>query len=192
MELAGIFSDAKKFIPRLRFEDANANLGYFSQPYSEQVALIDALENPEVRTVVVLKPRQIGITTANCAHTWWATFTAQKPLRTIVVADHNKTTKSIFKKFCTYYHHLPRQLKESNPFKINQNDKTLVSQRTDALIDHMVGRISGLLRRSWLSGHIQKRSGLVFDRHYTVAQRVRSLLFLLRTALVTFIMRGYS
>ena len=101
MELSQIFSDSKQFIPRLRFEDSDANLSYFSNPYSEQVALIEALDDPEVRTIVVLKPRQIGITTANCAHTWWATFTAQKPLRTIVVADHNKTTKSIFKKFST-------------------------------------------------------------------------------------------
>ena len=53
MELAGIFSDAKKFIPRLRFEDANANLSYFSQPYSEQVALIDALEELRQRTVLI-------------------------------------------------------------------------------------------------------------------------------------------
>ena len=140
MELADIFADAKQFIPRLRFEDADANLSYFNKPFSEQVALINALENPEIKTVVVLKPRQIGITTANCAHTFWASYTANKPLRTIVVADHNKTTKSIFKKFCTYYHHLPAKLKESNPFKINQNDKTLVSQRTDALIDHMTAR----------------------------------------------------
>lgn len=140
MELSDIFADSKKFIPRLRFEDANANLSYFSNPFSEQVALIEALDDPEVRTVVVLKPRQIGITTANCAHTWWATYTAQKPLRTIVVADHNKTTKSIFKKFCTYFHHLPKPLKEANPFKINQNDKTLMSERTDALIDHMTAR----------------------------------------------------
>ena len=140
MELTGILSDPKQFIPRLRFEDADANLSYFKNPFSEQVALIEALEDPEIKTIVVLKPRQIGITTANCADTWFRTFTAKKPLRTIVVADHNKTTKSIFKKFCTYYHHLPRQLKDSNPFKINQNEKTLVSERTDALIDHMTAR----------------------------------------------------
>ena len=135
-----IFAESKEFIPRLRFEDADANLRYFSQPYSEQVALINALDDPKVRTVVVLKPRQIGITTANCAHTFWATYCASKPLRTIVAADHNKTTKSIFKKFCTYYNHLPKVLKDANPFKMNQNDKTLMSERTDALIDHMTAR----------------------------------------------------
>ena len=92
MELADIFADSKQFIPRLRFEDANANLSYFNEPFSEQVALIKALDDPKIKTVVVLKPRQIGITTANCAHTFWASYTAPKPLRTIVVADHNKTT----------------------------------------------------------------------------------------------------
>ena len=135
-----IFADSKEFIPRLRIEDSDANLRYFNTPYSEQVALIEALDDPVVKTVVVLKPRQIGITTANCAHTFWATYCANKPLRTIVVADHNKTTKSIFKKFCTYYNHLPKVLKDANPFKMNQNDKTLMSERTDALIDHMTAR----------------------------------------------------
>lgn len=135
-----IFADSKEFIPRLRFEDADANLRYFNTPYSEQVSLIEALDDPVVKTVVVLKPRQIGITTANCAHTFWATYVANKPLRTIVVADHNKTTKSIFKKFCTYYNHLPKVLKDSNPFRMNQNEKTLMSERTDAMIDHMTAR----------------------------------------------------
>ena len=89
---------------------------------------------------MVLKPRQIGMTTVNCADTFWATFTARKPLRTIVATDHNKTTKSIFGKFCNYYHYLPRALQSSNPFLINKNDKTLISERTGALIDHMTAR----------------------------------------------------
>ena len=140
MELDSILNDPKQFIPRLRFEDAEANLTNFNRPFGEQIALIEALSDPQIRTIVVLKPRQIGISTANCADTWFRTFTSKKPIRTILVADHNKTTKSIFKKFCTYYHHMPKALKEANPFKINQNDKTLVSERTDALIDHMTAR----------------------------------------------------
>jgi|TARA_R100000084_G_C4654801_1_gene152096 hypothetical protein len=139
-ELNAVLSDRRRFISRLRFEDATANVASFRSPYSEQRALIEALMDSTTRSVVVLKPRQIGITTANCADTFWETFAATKPLRTIVAADHNKTTKSIFKKFCTYYNFLPASLKAANPFKINQNDKTLISQRSGALIDHMTAR----------------------------------------------------
>jgi hypothetical protein len=138
--LSAVLGDRRRFISRLRFEDATANVASFSRPFSEQRALIEALMDSSTRSVVVLKPRQIGITTANCAETFWETYAATKPLRTIVAADHNKTTKSIFKKFTTYYNFLPAALKSANPFKINQNDKTLISERSGALIDHMTAR----------------------------------------------------
>ena len=140
MDLRQIFADRREFIGRLRFEDAHANVSQFNSPFSEQVALINALADPEVKSIVVLKPRQIGMTTANCADTFWATYTATKPLRTIVATDHSKTTRSIFKKFCDYYHYLPRNLQSANPFSMNKNDKTLISDRTGALIDHMTAR----------------------------------------------------
>ena len=63
--LSEILGDRRRFISRLRFEDATANVASFSRPYSEQRALIEALMDTTTRSVVVLKPRQIGITTAN-------------------------------------------------------------------------------------------------------------------------------
>ena len=140
MSVSEIFADRRKFISRLRFEDTGANIVPFNRPYSEQVALINALMDPAVKTVVVLKPRQIGISTANCADTFWETFTARKPLRTLVAADHSKTTKSLFGKFLGFYDHLPKPVRNMNPFRVNRVDKTLISQRTGALIDHMTAR----------------------------------------------------
>lgn len=132
-----ILADRRKFIARLKFEDMSANVRSFNQPFSEQVALINALRDSKVKTIVVLKPRQIGISTANCADTFYETYTAKKPLRSLIVADHSKTTKSLFGKFTTFYEHLPQTLKNANPFKINKVDKTLISEKTRALIDHM-------------------------------------------------------
>ena len=135
-----ILADRRAFLGRLRFEDAHAQVRRFNRPYAEQVALIDALNNPKVTSIVVLKPRQIGISTANCADTFYETYVAKHPLRTIIATDHNKTTRSIFKKFCDYYNYLPRALQSLNPFRMNKNDKTLISERTGALIDHMTAR----------------------------------------------------
>jgi predicted methyltransferase len=98
-----ILADRRKFIARLKFEDMSANVRSFDQPFSEQIALINALRDSAVKTVVVLKPRQIGISTANCADTFYEAFAAKKPLRTLIAADHSKTTKSLFGKFCTFY-----------------------------------------------------------------------------------------
>mgnify|MGYP003659851046 FL=1 len=127
MSLQDILSDRKKFIARLKFEDASANLISFRNPFSEQIALVDAYNDPYVKTIVVLKPRQIGISTVNCADTFFETYTARKPLRTLLVADHSKTTKSLFHKFVTFNDNLPRKLREANPFRVNKVDKTLVS-----------------------------------------------------------------
>ena len=140
MNFTQIIKDRRRFISRLKFEDKSANVVSFANPYSEQVALVEALANPEVRRVVVLKPRQIGISTANCADTFYETFAAKKPLRSLVVTDHNKTTRSMFMKFCTFYEHLPSKLRAANPFKLNRTEKTLISQRTGALIDHLTAR----------------------------------------------------
>tara|TARA_R100001224_G_scaffold113534_1_gene99263 strand:- start:1025 stop:2560 length:1536 start_codon:yes stop_codon:yes gene_type:complete len=140
MRLNEILSDRRKFIGRLKFEDMTANVTYFNRPFQEQVALINALSDPQVKTIVVLKPRQIGISTANCADTFYEAFTAKKPLRTLVAADHSKTTKSLFGKFVGFYEHLPKALKDANPFRVNRVDKTLISERTGALIDHMTAR----------------------------------------------------
>tara|TARA_R100000315_G_scaffold39804_2_gene17058 strand:+ start:7933 stop:9468 length:1536 start_codon:yes stop_codon:yes gene_type:complete len=140
MNLGKILGDRRQFIARLKFEDMTANVTYFNKPFEEQVALIDALSNPAVKTIVVLKPRQIGISTANCADTFYEAYTANKPLRTLIAADHSKTTKSLFGKFCGFYEHMPKALKDANPFRVNRVDKTLISERTGALIDHMTAR----------------------------------------------------
>ena len=136
MKFTDVIQDRRRFIARLKFEDKSANVVSFSNPYSEQVSLINALADPECKRVVVLKPRQIGISTANCADTFFETYAAKKPLRSLVVTDHNKTTRSMFMKFCTFYENLPLKLRSGNPFKVNRTEKTLMSERTGALIDN--------------------------------------------------------
>ena len=138
--MEAIFSDPKRFMARLKFQDTEGRLLYFNKPYPEQMALLDALEDPMVKIIVVLKARQVGYSTENSAHTWYKTYTSSKALRTLIVADHTKTTKSIFSKFETFYKWMPQKLKDANPFRINRNESLLVSKRTDAMIDHMTAR----------------------------------------------------
>ena len=147
-EIKRIFSDPREFISRLRFHDDQGDLRYFNRPYSEQIDFLNALNNPKVKTIIVLKPRQIGQSTANCAHTWYKTFTAKNALRTLVVTDCNKSTDSLFDKFGTYYETMPMAFKKANPFKFNQTKKNLASLRTNALIDTLTagGKAEG---RAW-------------------------------------------
>lgn len=148
MEISDILNDRRRFIARLRFEDAAANIVPFRNPFSEQRSLIEAFDDPKVKTVVVLKPRQIGISTANCADTFYETYSAKKPIRSLIIADHSKTTKSLFGKFTGFYDNLPEPLRQANRFRVNKVDKTLISERTGALIDHMTAR-GGTHGRGW-------------------------------------------
>tara|TARA_R110000765_G_scaffold9006_3_gene28478 strand:- start:2813 stop:4306 length:1494 start_codon:yes stop_codon:yes gene_type:complete len=135
-------------MPRLRFHDDQGDLKFFSRPYSEQVDFLNALSDPTIKTIVVLKPRQIGQSTANCGHTFFKTFTARKALRTLVVTDCNKSTDSLYDKFQTYYDTLPRQFQDANPIRFNKTKKNLMSDRTGALIDTLTasGKAEG---RAW-------------------------------------------
>ena len=49
MSFKDIISDRRRFISRLKFEDKSANLVPFSNPYSEQVAFVEALTDPQVK-----------------------------------------------------------------------------------------------------------------------------------------------
>lgn len=135
-----VMRNSSEFLSRLRFQDAHADLQYFNNPYEEQKALVSALENPLIKLILVLKPRQIGISTANCAYTWKDTYTTPKALRTLVVTDHNRTTNSLYGKFKMFHDKMPKRLKNANPFKFNEQTKLVESLKTGAAIDHLTAR----------------------------------------------------
>jgi len=87
------------------------------------------IRRPE--TLVVLKCRQIGGSTVNCAHTFWKTYTSRDPIRTLVVAHENGATDAIFSKIAFFHESLPGSLHRATE---RSNRKELVFDSTKAAI----------------------------------------------------------
>ncbi len=98
----------------------------FSHPYDEQRLLLRELTRPTIQLVVVLKPRQIGYSTANAAHTFWVTYSAREPIKTLIATDCDKTSDALFAKIRTFNEELPyslqRKLRRSTQREIIYDD----------------------------------------------------------------------
>ncbi len=105
-----IIRDRREFICRLKIANEKGQVQSFDSPHPEQVVLLDSLEDPDVKTIVVDKPRQIGGTTLNCADTFYSTFVARDPVRTLITAHENDATDSIFSRIRFFHDTLPKQL----------------------------------------------------------------------------------
>ena len=144
-EIGRVVRDRREFISRLKIANEKGVVQRFDTPHPEQVELLRALENPLIKTVVVDKPRQIGGTTLNCADTFYSTYVARDPIRTLVTAHENDATDSIFSRIRFFHDTLPKQLRRE---LARSNRKELVYKDTNAGIRCMTagGRGQG---RSW-------------------------------------------
>ena len=133
------------FIARLKIKakEEQGKIVTFDCPTPGQVRLVNVLDDPKVREVVILKSRQVHFTTAICAHVWWDTYSSFDPVRTLVATNHSETTGAVFEKYELFYANMPTRLKALNPFKTNLNDKTLTSLVTGACIDHITAGGTG-------------------------------------------------
>ena len=140
-----VVRDRREFISRLKIANEKGVVQRFDTPHPEQVELLRALENPLIKTVVVDKPRQIGGTTLNCADTFYSTYVARDPIRTLVTAHENDATDSIFSRIRFFHDTLPQRLRRE---LARSNRKELVYKDTNAGIRCMTagGRGQG---RSW-------------------------------------------
>ena len=140
-----ILRDRQLFISRLKIANEKGVVTRFDKPHSEQVELLKALQNPEVKTIVIAKPRQIGGTTLNCADTFYSTYVAKDPIRTLICAHENDATDSIFSRIRFFHDSLPEMLQRELG---RSNRKELIYKDTGAGIRCLTagGRGQG---RSW-------------------------------------------
>lgn len=140
-----IVRDRREFICRLKIANEKGQIANFDTPHPEQLILLDSLEDPNVKTIVIDKPRQIGGTTLNCADTFYSTFVARDPIRTLITAHENDATDSIFSRIRFFHDTLPKQLQRE---LARSNRKEHVYKDTGAGIRCMTagGRGQG---RSW-------------------------------------------
>ena len=128
-KLSALAGDPAEFISRLRLVDEKGMDSYFNNPFPEQVLALDDFLNPQAKTIVHYKPRQIGDTTVACAYNFDYTYWAKDPVKTLVVAHTYDATDAIFDKLQYFYRTLPTLLKRPT---LRSSRKELIFDDTNA------------------------------------------------------------
>ena len=128
-KLNALAGDPAEFISRLRLVDEKGMDSYFNNPFPEQVLALDDFLNPQAKTIVHYKPRQIGDTTVACAYNFDYTYWAKDPVKTLVVAHTYDATDAIFDKLQYFYRTLPTLLKRPT---LRSSRKELIFDDTNA------------------------------------------------------------
>jgi hypothetical protein len=120
--------DAREFVCRLRIHDKDGVERKFSNPYNEQVMAIADLMS-DAKTVVHLKPRQVGRSTLECAYNFYYAYWAVDAVKTLVVAHEADATDAIFQKIRHFNNSLPLALQRP---VARSNKKELIFEDTGA------------------------------------------------------------
>jgi hypothetical protein len=99
-------SDPIEFLCRLRIHDKDGSERTFNPPFQEQVFALQDLMSP-ARTVVHLKPRQVGRSTLECAYNFYYTYWCPDACKTIIMAHEADATDAIHQKIKTFHETLP-------------------------------------------------------------------------------------
>jgi len=113
-----------EFLSRLKIVDPTGIERSFGAPFPEQIKLIKLLSErtdeglPKYTRINILKPRQIGFTTAITGWNFTYGYRMLDPVKTLIVAHEADASENIFRKLKHFHSSLPkklqRQLNHSN------------------------------------------------------------------------------
>ena len=106
-----VIDDPLQFIPRLKIIDKSGKLIKLS-PNDEQLKVLSSLGNDDLDTLV-LKARQLGISTIVSAYLFWKWYSSKDPINVVILSHKLDSIKEIFQMFKRFYQHLPKFLKRS-------------------------------------------------------------------------------
>ena len=98
-------NDPTKFIKLLKIQDKYSGKLVQFVPNAEQIELISKLRKHQ--KIIILKPRQIGISTLLRAYALWQTYTTKDPLKFGVISFHQRSAKNLRRMDKTMHESLP-------------------------------------------------------------------------------------
>jgi len=98
-------NDPTKFIKLLKIQDKYSGKLVQFVPNAEQIELISKLRKHQ--KIIILKPRQIGISTLLRAYALWQTYTTEDPLKFGVISFHQRSAKNLRRMDKTMHESLP-------------------------------------------------------------------------------------
>ena len=110
-DLDNILKDPVSFIRLLKIQDKYSGKLVPFTPNDEQIGLIKKLQKHD--KIIILKPRQIGISTILRAYALWKTYTTEDPLKYGVISFHQRSAKNLRRMDKTMHDSLPKALHRS-------------------------------------------------------------------------------
>jgi len=92
-ELDAVLSQPEKFIKLLKIQDKYSGKLVNFSPNGEQKQLLKKLEKH--KKIIILKPRQIGVSTLLRAYALWKTYITKDPLKFGVISFHQRSAKNL-------------------------------------------------------------------------------------------------
>ena len=111
IELEPILNDPVKFIQLLKIQDKYSGKLVKFTPNQEQIELLHKLKGH--KKVIILKPRQIGISTVLRAYALWSTYQTKDPLKFGVISFHERSAKHLRKMDSMMHNSLPNILRKN-------------------------------------------------------------------------------
>ncbi len=119
----------ERMMGKLTIRDMQGKYGRFDNPFPEQVDAMVDFADPTAKTIVHVKPRQIGDSTVGLGWNFCYNYWAVDPVRTLVVTDKDDTNAALWEKLQDYYHGLPKAMQRP---LLKSNTKEMIFEDTKA------------------------------------------------------------
>lgn len=147
-----VFSDPLRFFQMLKIQDKYTGQYKPFELYPEQEELLLKLDVH--KKIIVIKPRQIGISTLLRAYAFWKTYTSTSPTKFGVLSFHDRSAKHLRKMDSLFLQGLPSLLQRDTA---TNNTTELVFADTQAGMASYTARSTGGTRSFTLnSAHLSE------------------------------------
>ena len=151
-QLGPIFKDPIKFFRLLRVQDKYSGAYKQFDLYPEQEELLRKLDKHQ--KIIVIKPRQIGVSTLLRAYAFYRAYTAEDPVKFGVLSFHERSSKHLRKMDNGFLRGLPDLLQRETSI---DNTTDLIFADTGAGLSSYTARSSGGTRSFTLnSAHLSE------------------------------------
>ena len=169
-DMQEILRDPVKFFKWLRVQDKYSGAYKQFELYPEQEALLRQVQHHH--KIIVVKPRQIGVSTLLRAYAFWKVYTSKNPIKYGVLSFHDRSAKHLRKMDNLFLAGLPEMLKRHCSI---DNTTDLIFDDTQAGLSSYTARSSGGTRSFTLNSAHLSEFAFYPDQEEVLAQVIATV-----------------
>lgn len=169
-DLQDVLADPIKFFRLLRVQDKYSGAYKQFDLYPEQEQLLQQICSSN--KIIVVKPRQIGVSTLLRAYAFWKVYTSKDPIKYGVLSFHDRSAKHLRKMDNNFLAGLPEMLKRHCSI---DNTTDLIFDDTQAGLSSYTARSSGGTRSFTLNAAHLSEFAFYPDQEEVLAQVVATV-----------------